>query len=142
MYTDDSILGFKFILLLVIIVCLYVLFSMVMRKIFKVNRKEFFSYNHINDTHKKWDWTTRAIFIVIFFTLVIIYSINNFMITTMFLQPWFIMIILIFTSGVIRVWMEWKYAENRNDFKYTISELIFILILFVVLFTTDFLWLI
>ncbi|WP_184250721.1 DUF4181 domain-containing protein [Gracilibacillus halotolerans] len=60
------------------------------------------SYNHINDTHKKWDWIIRAIFIAFFFTLLIIYSINNSLITTIILQPWLIIIIFIFTSGVTR----------------------------------------
>src|SRR5699024_9495466 len=108
----------------------------------KVKRKDFFSYNHVNDTHKKIDFTIRTtatIFIVVGF---IINMNRELMEMYWYLQPWFLLIIFSVAIGIARIHMEWKYAENRNDYKYTISEIVFILVLLLVLFSTDFMWLI
>ena len=55
-----------------------------------------------------------------------------------FLQPWFIIFIFIVVSEMVRAAMERKYAENPNAYKLTISQIIFMLILFFALYKTDF----
>ncbi|MGB8001975.1 MAG: DUF4181 domain-containing protein [Anaerobacillus sp.] len=55
-----------------------------------------------------------------------------------FLQPWFLLLISIFVSETVDAIMERKYSENPNAYKLTISQIIFYLILFFILFKTDF----
>ena len=55
-----------------------------------------------------------------------------------FIQPWFILFVFIGVSQTARAIMERKYAENPNDYKLTISELVFMLVLIFILFVTDF----
>ena len=65
MYGVDPFFGLKLILLLAIILILFFVFNTIMRKWFKVDKKKFFSYNHVNEKHKKVDWTIRIITVVI-----------------------------------------------------------------------------
>lgn len=46
-----------------------------------------------------------------------------------FLQPWFILVVFIVVSEMVRAIMERKYAENPNAYKLTINQIIFSLIL-------------
>ncbi|WP_233569871.1 DUF4181 domain-containing protein [Falsibacillus albus] len=109
-----------------------------LRKWLKVKRKKLFSYNHLNEKHKKIDWTIRIITIVL---LVIGTTINATRIPTeqfWFLQTYFILFMMIFSTETTRAIMEKKYAENRNDYLYTTFQLIFASILVISIFTTDF----
>lgn len=86
-------------LLLAIVMLLFLLFNAVMRKWLQVEKKKLFSYNHINEKHKKMDWTIRVVFLVVLL-------LGNFI-------------------NVTREPMEWKYAVNKKDYIFTISQLIF-----------------
>ncbi|SFL98712.1 protein of unknown function [Gracilibacillus orientalis] len=128
----------RLLLLLAIVLLLFVSLNTIMRKWWNVERKKFFSYNHVNEKHKKVDWTIRITTIV---SLLLGYGINITRGPTngyWFLQPWFTLIIFVVVSQIGRAVMERKYAQNPNAYKVTISEIIFILILFFTLFTTNF----
>jgi len=56
-----------------------------------------------------------------------------------FFKPWFLIIGFVVATEVTRAIMEYKYAENHNDYKLTISQLAFFVIIFFVLYWTDFL---
>ena len=137
-YGVDDAFWLRLVLLLAIVLLLLVTFNTIMRKWWNVERKKFFSYNHINKKHKTIDWTIRIIGMV---SLVIGYGINitrepaNWI---WFLQPWFILIIFIVVTQIGRAIMEHKYAQNPNAYKVTVSEIIFVHILFFTLFKTDF----
>jgi hypothetical protein len=113
-------------------------FKNVIRKWLKVEKKKFFSYNHLNNNHKKTDWTIRITFLVI----MIISSIINFIRIDIekiwFLETYVLLFVFIIVSETARAIMEWKYAENRNDYIFTIIQLIFISIFLFLTFTTNF----
>ncbi|WP_117149162.1 MULTISPECIES: DUF4181 domain-containing protein [Paraliobacillus] len=137
-YGVEPIIWLKLVILLAVVLLLWVTFSTIMRKWLQVERKKFFSYNHINEKHKKVDWIIRIAAIL---SLLLGFAIN---ITRdpsdwyWFLQSWFILIIFVVVSQIGRAVMERKYAQNPNAYKLTVSEIIFILILFFTLFKTDF----
>ncbi|WP_124053402.1 DUF4181 domain-containing protein [Priestia endophytica] len=138
MYSAEPNFGLKFISLLAIILLLWVSFNTIMRKWLKVERKKLFSYNHVNEKHKKIDWTIRIITIA---SILIGFIINISRDSTdwfWFLQSWVVLFIFIVISETVRAVMERKYAKNPNTYKLTISELLFVIILFFILFKTDF----
>lgn len=137
MYAVDPIFWFKFLLLIAIVLLLLVSFNTKMRKWLDVGRKKFFSYNYINEKHKRIDRTLRIatiITILITFPINITYESINYW----FLQPWFILFIFIVVSELVKVVMEWKYATNPNAYKLTTSQIIFNLILIYTLIKTNF----
>lgn len=138
MYSIEPTFGLRFISLLAIILLLWISFNTIMRKWLKVKKEKLFSYNHVNEKHKKMDWTIRVITIV---SILIGFIINISRDSTdwfWFLQSWVILFIFIVVSETVRAIMERKYAKNPNAYKLTISELLFVIILFFILFKTDF----
>jgi Domain of unknown function (DUF4181) len=130
----------KFFLLLGILSLLIYLFNKIMRKWLKVEKKKFFSYNHVNNKHKKIDWIIRISFLVI---LIISTTINIIRIQKGNEEIWFLethvlVFAFIIVSETARAIMERKYAENRNDYLFTINQLVFVSILLLVTFTTNF----
>lgn len=100
----------------------------VLRKVLNVKKRKFFSYNFVNDLHKKGEWIIRISFFVIFIAINI-YVINN------SFTPYFIYAFIAF--GIIlsgfRAIIEKKYAENPRDYLYTLSELGFAFIIIFVM---------
>ncbi|PIJ98734.1 DUF4181 domain-containing protein [Lysinibacillus sphaericus] len=50
-----------------VLVLVISIFGFVIRKLLGVERKKWFSYNHLNERHKKLDWSVRIFFISLFF---------------------------------------------------------------------------
>ncbi|MHA6250458.1 DUF4181 domain-containing protein [Oceanobacillus sp. CAU 1775] len=124
----------RLILLLAIVGLLLFTFNFVMRKILKVERPEFFSYNHINDKHKRIDWTIRISFFILLllgFTINVMREPHE--IIAIF-EPYNLLVFFIVASEGVRAYMEWKYAENRNAYIFTISQLVFAIILLITFF--------
>ncbi|GAB3056353.1 DUF4181 domain-containing protein [Virgibacillus ainsalahensis] len=138
MYVVEPAFWPNLILLLAIILLLMVLFNTIMRKWLRIKKKKFFSYNHVNEKHKKIDWTIRITTIVVILLGYIITITRGPMDMIWFLQPWFILFIFMIVSETVRAVMERKYAENPNAYKLTISQIVFFLILLFTLFMTDF----
>lgn len=67
------------------------------------------------------------------------YTINyrkDFLDPIWYLEPHYLLFILIFLSGTMRAYMEWKYAKNRNAYKFTLRQLGFGMILLLIVFIT------
>ncbi|RBP92921.1 uncharacterized protein DUF4181 [Cytobacillus firmus] len=140
MYVVDPMAWPKLVLLIAIVVTLIYFFEMGLRKWLKVEKRTFFSYNHVNDKHKKLDWTIRISFLII---LLIGGGINlgrDPLEWLWFLEPWFLLIVLIVTTETARAFMEWKYDENRKAFVVTLCQLVFTLLLILTVLKTDFFW--
>lgn len=125
-------------LVLTIVLLLLVLFNMIMSKLLKVEKKKLFSYNFVNEKHSKIDWKIRITYIVVLLIGHFVNITRDPMDWFWFFEPWFLTMVFVFTIEVVRAILEYKYAENRNDYKLTISQLVFISILFFALFWTDF----
>lgn len=125
-------------LFLIVLLLIVNTFGFVIRKLLGVERKKWFSYNHINERHKKLDWSVRIIFMSLFL-ISSYYMINNdtFGIPWYF-ETWFILIVFLITSELLRTYMEWKYAENKKDFVATFAEMLFMISIVFLTITTDF----
>ncbi|WP_282141601.1 DUF4181 domain-containing protein [Cytobacillus oceanisediminis] len=140
MYAVDPLAGPKLILLIAIVVALMYFFELGLRKWLKVEKKKFFSYNHINDKHKKVDWTIRIGFLVILLTGYVINMKRYPLEFIWYLEPAVLLIAFIILSETARAFMEWKYAENRKAYLVTIFHLAFVLFLLFIVIKTDFFW--
>lgn len=106
-----------------------------LRKVFKIEKekKSVFSYNHINDLHKKVDWSIRIGSMIV--SLVIIYLVifKEFPVTL-----YLILIVLLITADfLVRAIFEWKYSQNPKQAILTISEMTLIIIAFIAVFQFD-----
>lgn len=138
MYGIDSTVWLKLFLLLAIIFLLLGIFNITMRRILRVERPKFFSYNHVNERHKKIDWIIRGICIVVIVIGTFINLVRVPQEPILFLEPGIVVIIFAFIAGAVRAVMERRYAKNPNAYLYTASQLAFVAVLVVSLYTTDF----
>lgn len=128
----------KWMLMMATVILSVIAFNAVMRKVLNVERQKFFSYNHINEKHKKVDWTIRLSTVAL---LIVGFAINSTRNPTewfWFFQPWNILLLFLISSQTAKAIMERRYAENRNRYKVTISESVFIMFIFLTLYLTDF----
>jgi len=128
----------KFFLFLFVLWLIIFLFGAIVRRILKVEKKKMFSYNHLNERHKNIDWTIRIVFVVVMIIGAIINSSRFPLNPILFLETYFLLMMLIFLTEIVTAVMEWKYAENRNAYIFTIFQLIFIAILLLSMFITNF----
>ncbi|MGE7999763.1 DUF4181 domain-containing protein [Lysinibacillus sp. NPDC093190] len=113
-------------------------FGFVIRKLLGVERKKWFSYNHLNERHKKLDWTVRIIFTSLFLISSYYTIYNDSVGTPWYFGTWFIIIVFLITSEMLRAFMEWRYAENKRDFVATIAEMMFMISIVLLTIKTDF----
>lgn len=138
MYGVESSFWLNLFFLLTIFIVLTTLFNAILRRWLRVEKPKAFSHNHVNDQHKKIDWSIRIFFIAL---MILGYFINIPRLpdkSYWFLEPWFLLFGLVFTTEIVRVIMERKYSKNPNAYIYTASQLFFILVFLTLLFSTDF----
>ena len=137
-YGVDNSFWLKLFLLLFILGLVIFLFNTLIRKLLNVKKRKTFSHYHLNNLHKKIDWTIKNTIIIV---MIIGFFINisrppsN---TIDYLQPHILLILSIFLTETVTAFMEWKYAENRNAYILTLVQLTFLIILVLVTFMTDF----
>lgn len=135
MHIIESSFWIKLLLVLGIYGILVFLFNSFMRKWLKVEKKNSFSYNHVNDKHRKIDWKIRITFIVV----TILWYIISIMLDLMYTRfLWLFFVCFFIIIEIVRSYMEWKYSENKKDYIFTISQLVFIVMLLILIVTTDF----
>ena len=109
-------------LFLVILFALISLLKFFLRKLFNIKKekKEFFSYNHINNLHKKIDWlvrwaTTLALITILYLVMYREYPVTLFLIA---------LILLTAIDYSVRAFFEWKYSDNPKQAILTIGEMV------------------
>lgn len=137
-YGVESSFWLKFFLFLFVLWLIMFLFGAIVRRILKVEKKKMFSYNHLNERHKNIDWTIRIAFVVVMIVGAIINSSRFPLNPILFLETYFLLMMLVFLTEIVTAVMEWKYAENRNAYIFTLLQLLFIAILLLSMFITDF----
>jgi len=123
----------KFAFIVLIVFVLDAIVKLLLRKSLKIEKgkKSFFSYNHINELHRKIDWAIRitsTIVLIVTNILVIIegYSINLLLITLIFY------LVLDYT---VRAIFECKYSKNPKQYILTVSEgFLFLLAIVIVIY--------
>ncbi|EIM07025.1 hypothetical protein A1A1_07594 [Planococcus antarcticus DSM 14505] len=138
MYENNSSFWLDLLVILGPFFILTYLFNSIMRRWLKVEKPKMFSHNHVNVKHKKIDWTIRGLIVVLMIIGAFV-NINRIPLEPiLFLEPWFLLLILVTVTEIVRAVMEKKYVENPNAYIYTVSQLVFIMILLTSLFSTDF----
>ena len=104
-----------------------------LRRFLKVERKKFFSYNYVNDLHKKMDRVLRTIVLIssliaIFFTASNEYSPNDILVFLLFFN---------LIPGIGTFFFEWKYSPTRKQSILTICEIVYIVIVVVTIIEFD-----
>lgn len=105
----------------------------ILRKVLKIEKekKTFFSYNHLNDLHRKIDWGIRITSIITIITTNILVVTEDY--------PNYFLLIPIFLIGLdypVRAFFERKYSKNPKQYILTLSEgvLIFLALVIVIQF--------
>lgn len=106
-----------------------------LRKVFRIEKekKSIFSYNHINDLHKKVDWSVRIGTMIA--SLVVLYLVfyKEFPVTLYLV----LLVLVIMADYLVRTIFEWKYSQNPKQAILTISEMALIVIALIVVFQFD-----
>ncbi|MCM3393238.1 DUF4181 domain-containing protein [Cytobacillus oceanisediminis] len=96
-------------------------------------KKEFFSYNHINKLHRKIDWSLRISSIITNLNFLYLVLFQSFSI-----ELWvFALVIFVVLDYGIKAFFEWKYSQNPKQSILTISEMFLLLIFIVIVFQLD-----
>ncbi|OXS74973.1 hypothetical protein B1B04_08815 [Lysinibacillus sp. KCTC 33748] len=126
------------ILFLMVLLLIISIFGFVIRKLLGVERKKWFSYDYVNERHKKLDLSVRIIYLSLVF-ISSYYKFNNDNVRiTWYFELWFIIIVFLVTSEMLRAFMEWKYVENKKDAVATIAEMMFMISIVFLTIKTDF----
>ncbi|MFZ0370374.1 MAG: DUF4181 domain-containing protein [Halobacillus sp.] len=89
--------------------------SLILRNLLGADKKKWFSYNHINDFHKKGESMLRALFIILLLASMP-WTIN---------YPFAISVLLIVFTIVqlgFQAFAEWKFSSNRQNYKVSLVE--------------------
>jgi len=107
--------------------------KIILRKVLKIEKEKnpFFSYNHLNDSHRKIDWGIRIISVITIITTNILVVFEHY--------PNYFLLIPIFLIGLdypVRAFFERKYSKNPKQYILTLSEgvLIFLALVIVIQF--------
>jgi len=108
--------------------------KLILRKVLKIEKekKPFFSYNHINDLHRKIDWGIRIISVITIITTNMLVVAENY-------PNYFLLIPIFLIIGLdypVRAFFERKYSKNPKQYILTLSEgvLIFLALVIVIQF--------
>jgi hypothetical protein len=113
----------KFSLIVIIVFILISIVKLVLRKLFKIEKvkREWFSYNHINELHgkiDKWIRITTTVNMIVFSWVLIFYSKD---------LLYLFLIGLVFFTVVdygVRAFFEWKHSEYPKQAILTMAEML------------------
>ena len=102
----------KFVLFVLIVFVVIAVVRLILRNVLKIEKeqKSFFSYNHINDLHRKIDWGIRIVSMLTMIVTNILVLYENYTI--------YLLLIPIFCIGLdypVRAFFECKYLRTPNN---------------------------
>jgi Domain of unknown function (DUF4181) len=113
----------KFSIIVIVVYMLISIVKLVLRKLFKIEKvkREWFSYNHINDLHgkiDKWIRITTTVNMIVFSWVLIFYSKD--------LLYLFLIGVVFFTvvDYGVRAFFEWKHSEYPKQAILTMAEML------------------
>ena len=106
-----------------------------LRKAFKIEKEKtaFFSYNHINDLHKKVDRCVRIGTMILYIAVIYLVIFKEFPITLYLV----LIVLLTIADYTVRAIFEWKYSENPKQAILTVSEMSVLVFAFILIFQFD-----
>lgn len=114
------------------------IFSMLIRRLLHVEKEKSFFYKSINAQHKKWDRVIRIGFIVVMLPIISIGSYWSEPGNIWMFVPIIGTLAFLILTELWKAYMQWRYAENRNDYLYTLIQLVFMISLVIIIVMTDF----
>ncbi|WP_226659016.1 DUF4181 domain-containing protein [Pseudalkalibacillus hwajinpoensis] len=109
-----------------------------LRKWLQVDKKKMFSYHHVNATHRTIDGIIRICVMLLLIISLFINIERNPQEPLWYLQTHIILFAYIVVSETVTVIMEKRYAVNKNDYLFTLFELVIIVIFSLLLYFTNF----
>ncbi len=134
MFGMDNHIWLTLILLVVGYSVLLICFNAFMRRWLKVEKRKAFSFNFVNDTHKKIDRTIRVIFMIIFLVSYFLTVAKDPLDDSFVFVPFFILMANFIVTDSIQAIMEWKVAQKKNEAIFTISQMLLSVAFFLSLF--------
>jgi magnesium-transporting ATPase (P-type) len=134
-------MGARSMLLVIIITMLIAIptFSWAVRRMLGTDTRKWFSYDHVNEHHRKMEWMVRFLFFGILIVSAVVTSatssIDN---RPWFLEVWWLLLLFIVVIDLLRAFMEYKYVESPRAHVATLAELCFNVILSCSAFMTGF----
>jgi hypothetical protein len=129
---EDFVFWVKFSLVTIIVFVLISIVKFLLRKIFKIEKvkKDFFSYNHINELHRKVDKWIRTITLITL-TILGVLAIYNEHLTHFYLIG---VVFLLAMDYAVRAFFEFKYSEYPKQAILTLSEMVLMLTSILIVF--------
>jgi len=123
----------KFGLIAIVVFILISLVKLLLRKLLNIEKvkKEFFSYNHINELHRKIDKGLRifSVITLILLSFVLLFYFED-LIYLILIAP----IVLMVLDYIVRAFFEWKYTQYPKQSILTLTEMFLILIAIIIVF--------
>ncbi|AJD89669.1 hypothetical protein JMA_03520 [Jeotgalibacillus malaysiensis] len=115
-----------------VLVGIAVSFSPIMRRLIGADKIKMFSWeNYVNQQHKKLDWIIRISAII---AMIVLWAIQMSVFEDGGGLKWYLgapmaLFLMILFTETLRIYMEWKHSENRQNYKATLLDLVFLLFL-------------
>ncbi|PID13857.1 hypothetical protein CSV63_15620 [Sporosarcina sp. P34] len=111
----------KFILIVVLVMTFISLVKFLLRKFLKIEKvkKKFFSYNYINELHRKIDKVLRIFSTISLLTL---YSVLLFYNEDVIYLVFFTMVAFGILDNLIKAFFEWKYTQYPKQSILTLTD--------------------
>jgi len=113
----------KFLLIGVFALVLIEIIKILLRKIFKIEKvkKEFFSFNHVNELHRKIDKILRIIStITLISSSYVLLFYNEDLIYLLFI----VVIVFMILDYLVRAFFEWRSEKHRKQSILTLTEML------------------
>lgn len=116
-------------LVLAVLFALISLLKFSLRKLFKIEKekKDLFSYNHINKLHQKVDWFVRGVSMLSLIAILYLTMYKEYPVTLFLIA----LISLTILDYSVRAFFEWRYSDNPKQSILTISEMTVLVLVFV-----------
>jgi uncharacterized membrane protein len=128
----------KLVLIVMIMGVLLFFYNHIVRKLLKIERKKFWADHYVNETHRKIGKVLNIIFIFYLISNVFHQAEHGPNAGVWLLSPYVPPFIFLIFTETIRAFMQKKYANNKNEYLFTISQLVFSSLLLIVMICTDF----
>ncbi|MCK1999572.1 DUF4181 domain-containing protein [Psychrobacillus psychrodurans] len=110
----------KLLFFLLIVFVLNTIVKLLLRKLLAIEKekKSFFSYNHINELHRKIDWAIRITSMITFIVINYLIIIKDHSIKLIITASFFYILL----DYAVRTFFEYRYSQNPKQYILTISE--------------------
>lgn len=123
----------RFCLIVIIAFVLISLVKLLLRNLLKIDKvkKEFFSFNYINELHRKIDRGLRTLSLITLITLYYVYLFYNEDLIYLILITVIVFMIL---DYMVRAFFEWKYTQYPKQAILTLSEMFLTLVAILIVY--------